>query len=359
MINTYQCLRYTELTFKMISDWKKIKNSNSLLSSPYFCPEFTGAVSNVRDNVFVTVIQAGDDFAGFFPFERLKHGFGRPVGGKLSDYHAPIVDPGSTIDFKDLLRFSGIKSWSFNHLPHSFLTNGVKVRGSAQSPQISLNGGWHEYRREIETSGSKVLKKNDYYLRRLQRDLGEITISHNTESLETLHTLIKWKSSQYQRSGVIDLFSYDWARQLLFDIAKETRQEFRGIISEMRLGKELVAAHFGMGSGPVWHWWFPAYDPRFSRYSPGMVLLVDALENAENLGINIIDLGKGISDYKMRLSNASAMLDEGEIYIPSLSVLSRQTARYLKNAARKSCLQQALKIPLKRYLYRKRMQEYN
>jgi CelD/BcsL family acetyltransferase involved in cellulose biosynthesis len=84
----------------------------------------------------------------------------------------------------------------------------------------------------------------------------------------------------------------------------------------------LVAAHFGIRSRRIWHWWFPAYDREFARYSPGLILLVEMMRAAEGLGLERIDLGRGEALYKRRLMTGAATVYSGCVETgPSVAAL--------------------------------------
>ena len=70
--------------------WAGMQQQNPALDSPYFRPEFTQAVAAVRNDVWVAIIRRNGAAVGYFPFQRGKLNLGKPVGGKLSDYHGII-----------------------------------------------------------------------------------------------------------------------------------------------------------------------------------------------------------------------------------------------------------------------------
>ena len=88
-----------------------------------------------------------------------------------------------------------------------------------------------------------------------------------------------------------------------------------------------------MRSAKVLHYWFPAYDRDYARYSPGVILLAELARAAPGLGIDTIDLGKGDADYKRRFATGGVQLLEGRIERPSLLAIWR-TARRLWRRAR-------------------------
>jgi CelD/BcsL family acetyltransferase involved in cellulose biosynthesis len=119
----------------------------------------------------------------------------------------------------------------------------------------------------------------------------------------------------------------------LLERIQATRTEaFAGILSALYAGPDLVAVHMGMRSREVWHWWFPAYEPRFARYSPGTILLLRMAAEAGRLGIRAIDLGRHDELYKERLKSGSVEIAEGTVSVPSLTAARLVAGRSLKAA---------------------------
>ena len=61
------------------------------------------------------------------------------------------------------------------------------------------------------------------------------------------------------------------------------------------------------------HVWFPAFDPAFARYSPGLILFRELAKAAAARGIRRIDLGKGPERYKVELKTGDVAIAEGSI----------------------------------------------
>jgi CelD/BcsL family acetyltransferase involved in cellulose biosynthesis len=98
----------------------------------------------------------------------------------------------------------------------------------------------------------------------------------------------------------------------------------------------MVAAHFGMRSRNIWHYWFPAFDPAYEKFSPGITLLLKMAQAAQGLGISVIDLGKGNQAYKQRLMNRAIPLAEGFVEVPSLISAARAVKRRSETLLRHS-----------------------
>ena len=47
----------------------------------------------------------------------------------------------------------------------------------------------------------------------------------------------------------------------------------RGQLLTLRAGERLVAAHFGVRSGAMFHPWLAGFDPELRSYSPGLIFM--------------------------------------------------------------------------------------
>jgi CelD/BcsL family acetyltransferase involved in cellulose biosynthesis len=128
-----------------------------------------------------------------------------------------------------------------------------------------------------------------------------------------LDTLFAWKDAQCARTGVPSLFSLDWPRRLVHRLLDHREPELTGMLSAVYLGDSVAAIHFGMRSRHVLHWHFTAYDPSFSKFSPGAILLVRVMQEANAMGITRIDLGKGTEPYKQRFATGIDYVCEGSV----------------------------------------------
>jgi len=91
-----------------------------------------------------------------------------------------------------------------------------------------------------------------------------------------------------------------------------TRDEgFGGLLSTLHAGPNLIAAHFGIRSDSVLHWWFPVYAAEHARLAPGWMLLRELVIAAPALGIDRIDLGRGDDEYKRRAKTGETQVCQG------------------------------------------------
>jgi len=314
-------LKPSELTGDLLAVWSALQRDDPEADSPYFRPEFTLAVADVRHDVRVAVIETPDGPAGFFPFQPSRLGAGRPVGGRLSDYHGLIARPGLALTSGQLLRGCGLRSWAFDHLPASQAIFADGRIATGESPWLDLSAGFDAYLADRRAAGASDVKAVPAKTRKIERDHGPVRVDLASDDQVAFDTLLRWKSAQYRSTGLSDVFAYEWTSRLLRRIWADRSEAFSGGMSTLYVGDRLVAAHFWMRSYGTLHSWFPGYDEEFSRYSPGSLLLYEMARLGSAAGVAKIDLGKGAERYKLAFANAGRTLAEGTV---SRSRLSRQ-----------------------------------
>lgn len=327
--------------------WGEMQQENASLDSPYFRPEFTQAVAAVRGDVHVAVMRERGRAVGYFPFQRGKLGLGKPVGGKLSDYHGLIARGDLPLNAEQLLRASGLAGWDFDHLAAGQSAFAPYVRREAESPYLDLSAGFERYASDRRAAGSDTLANLARKIRKFEREQGELCFCWHDAAEETFQTLLRWKSAQYRATGLADVFEFPWTIALLRQISSSSANDFGATVASLRAGDRLAAICYCLRSRGVLHAWFNAYDPQLAAYSPGIVLFEQMARQAEENSITKIDLGKGDERYKRSLASAATPIAEGGIELSSLSVWLRSGWRRTRDWVQTSPLAGAAKVPKK------------
>jgi len=328
--------RPQELDESQIKNWKSIQQSEPSLASPYFSPNFSLAAAECIDDVFVAVLENDSKEIGYFPFQRKSRFIGGPIGGSLSDYQAVIINSDVDWDASFLIKECGLAVWDFDHLISSQKSFDPFHQRPCHSPVMNISDGFEAYCQERRESGVKRISQLLRKSRKIENELDDFRVEIFEKDPRVLSQVFLWKSEQCQRTGTVDFFNFKWARELVERIFYTREQNFSGLLSAIHHGDNIVAAHMGMRTSNILHYWFPTYNYEYSKYSPGGVLLLHLARALSEDNIGYIDLGKGEDVYKTTFSNGQISLAEGSVMVPSFTAsrvkIKRQFMKYLRTS---------------------------
>ncbi|MAT15581.1 MAG: hypothetical protein CMJ46_09970 [Planctomyces sp.] len=336
-----------ELTPRELRRWEEIQQSNPDLDSPFFRPEYTKLVSFVRKDMDVVIIEQHNRIFGFFPFHRDPYNVGRPVGYPMNDFQGIVAEKGVVVNEHELLEAASLKAWKFDHglaTQQELIRNSYSQCGSAY---LDLKNGFEAYKAERKETGSSLIKQVSRKGRNLERDVGPLRFVAHTDDPQVFDTLLEWKQEQYLQTNKTNTFKFRWPRQLLEFVLKQQTEKFRGRLSVLYAGDEIVAIDLGVQSYGVLNSWFPAYDRSFSSYSPGHVLLLETAKACAELGITRIDLGKGDESYKTRYASGMVRLTEGSFESSPISREIHKQWYRTRDWARTSALGELVRLPVR------------
>lgn len=317
--------RPSVLSPREIEAWRAIQASDPALASPYFCPEFSLAADAVRRDARVAVISRSGAPVAFFPYQTGPLGVSRPIGGPFSDFHGLIAEPDAVFDLAEVAARAGIALYGYDFVPAGQTRHGLRGEREDFCHIIGLEQGYDAYRAEAEqrTGAFKTLESRR---RRMERDFADVRIVLDDRSDVAFETLIAWKRAQFRATGYFDVFSVDWTEALLMRLRAERGESFSGLVSSLYLDGRLAAVHFGIRSAAALHYWFPAYDPAYGRYSVGNILLDALARGGARMGWTQIHLGPGDYRYKLEFASRQAALIGGVLRTASFCGHLHETA---------------------------------
>jgi len=343
-----------QLTQTDIEIWLRILEQNPSLDSPYFRPEFVQAVGRARPGSEVGVLSENGEPVAFFPFERRGGRAGKPICGRLSDFQAVVAPPTLKIDPTELVKGCNLNVWDFDHLivsqsefaPHREFLDGA--------PYIDLAEGFEHYQQTRRELGAAELKQTQRKARKMSREVGELRLvdfdPDDSTHAEMFDKTIRWKSDQYRATRITDVLSYKWIESLLRDLLEHRSQAFRGRLTALFAGEHLVSTHLGMESQGVLHYWFPTFNPQFAAYSPGRALLLEICRACEELGVQRIDLGRGMAPFKTRVMTGAVQVAVGSVDLRVWKKALRKTFQSTRDWVKSSPLRYPARAPA-RVLY--------
>ena len=254
-----------DLTDDHVRLWSQIQQTNELLQSPFFRPEFTQAVAAVRSDVEVAILNRGAEIVGFLPFQRRCQWLGRPVAAGLNDFQGVICDATCAVDPQQLLRGCGLLTWKFDHLIVAQPALETYSWLRRPSPYLDVADGFTAFLANRE-SASRRIRGTIRKAPKLEREHGPIRFMAQATDSGVFQFLRERKSTQCRRTGAPDVFAFPWAVQLLERLNREPSRDCCGLLSALYAGERLIAVQQGLRSGSVLHCWITTY-----RAEPGQV----------------------------------------------------------------------------------------
>lgn len=308
------------------------------LANPFLSPEFTLAVGHWRRGVRVAVVREDGEPAAFFPFQRSITGVGRAIGLGVSDCQGLVHRPGFTWDARELLRACGLAMYEFDHLAGGQGPFEAGASGSFASPVMDIDQGYEAYLAQLKAKSPKFTRTTHAKERRLTRDHGTVRYVHDERDPTVLRTLMEWKAAQYRRTGRSNRFAQAWITHLVHQLFHTRSDQFAGLLSVLYVDDVPVAAHFGLRSERIIGQWFPAYDPAFAKYSPGLIMHLRMAEAAAADGIAYLDLGRGQKQYKDSLKTRELTVYEGWVALRHPAAIGHRARRAPVRALRNTVL---------------------
>jgi CelD/BcsL family acetyltransferase involved in cellulose biosynthesis len=328
---SFRLVDFDALTVRELDTWHTLRNTDSRWDSPYFDPGYMAAVHAGRP-VHVLV---GEDELGavcaLMPVHR-DGSTARPAGSPGADFQGPLLAPGTRFAPRSLLAAAGVHTWTFDHLLDGYPDLEPWVEERRPSPFLDVTGGLDGYLGRVSRSGKDKMTEGRRLARKAERDLGPIRFAADSTESADLDRVIELKREQYAATGARDHFADPVHRDLLHRLLRDKT----GLLSTVHAGPHLLAAHFGLRSGQVLHWWFPVYDKKFGPLSPGWILLREVIIAAGSLGITRIDLGRGEDDYKRRAMTGASTVCLGAVTSGGVRGALRKASRAAVTAAKAS-----------------------
>jgi CelD/BcsL family acetyltransferase involved in cellulose biosynthesis len=325
-----------DLPAEIRASWSAAQAAEPRFDSPFLSPLWAQAVARAQGPASGVTVAIQHDTAGApaaFLAVRKRGSTAMPVGAPMSDYQAVVARAGFQADPRAMLRALGVSRYDFCHMQAEDPAFQAHARGRCVSWVVEVAEGYAVYEAERKAAGVGALKDIDKKRRKVEREVGPARFTALSDSRADFETLIAWKRAQLAATGQTDLFKTPWVMRLIEDLLETRDADFGGGLYTLHLGDELAAVHFHLRGGGAVHGWLIAHDPRFERYSPGLLLFQDILKSLDSGPYKRLDLGAGDYRFKRELANRQQEVMFGFLGAPSVSTLARTAAYGLREVA--------------------------
>ncbi|MFN3229037.1 MAG: GNAT family N-acetyltransferase [Asticcacaulis sp.] len=266
-------------------------------------------LAEVVPHGFVARLCKGDELVGLLPFQRRGRTI-QPFGAPLTDYCGIISLLPLDYEPEHLLRWLDADVLEFQ----GWIGRGHEERRGfiRNTSQVAdLSDGYEAYFTTQKEAHHKFFKNVGRCSRNLEKDLQGLTFRFGTVTEDVLEWVLEHKRDQYQRTGMHDVFSCGWTRDVLLSLARSDAPDLGLRVGQYLHEGRRVAAEICLLNGKTLHLWFPAYAPQYARYSPGILLTLSILKHVADLGVTAVDFGCGGEGYKHTMTSPGREFLEG------------------------------------------------
>ena len=301
--------------------WRDMLAADPSLNSPYFRPEFTQIAGGVSPDAAIAVFTRGGEIVGFFPHQR-RGGAVQPLAAPMNDYHGIIAFPGQAPSLEEAAAVLGA-----TRLNVTAWVGETGLGDDRRTVQVELgDGGYDGWYAERRTTHGKFFKDKERARRSMEAELGTLRVERGLRDPALLDWLIDLKRDQYKRTSRHDIFACGWTTELLHALLKEDRDGFGASMAGLWAGDRLTAIEYSLHAGDQYHFWFPGYEPSLARCSPGILLSMDTMRLAADLGYRTFDFGFEGEHYKKYFCNGAHIVREAVVLKPGLGAAVSEAA---------------------------------
>jgi CelD/BcsL family acetyltransferase involved in cellulose biosynthesis len=290
--------------------WSMLVDRDGINRYAFMSPAYAEAVAAVDASAVVLVGYDAGKPVCFLPLQRRPDWAGRfgayePIGGVMTDYFGLVASPDMHIDIGAALRRAGLPVVAFTHLEAEQQQYGLVGVQPRVGLQTHIEAPVEEFWSRLRKTDKKFVSDTERRERKLTADHGAVSFELASSSSQAdLQALIELKRAQYQRTDKQQAPLFERRNvDLLFRLLEEKSPQCTGMLSTLKIGDRMVAAHFGLRCHEVLHYWFPVYDPAYANYAPGRILFRHVLEAVAQQGVTLIDRGEGDTQAKRDFAN--------------------------------------------------------
>jgi CelD/BcsL family acetyltransferase involved in cellulose biosynthesis len=279
--------------------WREVADATPFQSPMWLLPWWRHFGSN---DLSVIAIRDGDRLRALAPLYVIREddeSLGLFLGTGISDYLDVLVADGiagAPLPLQEI----DCQMWDLQQLRpasqvlHMQLPDGWGDNVEQQEPCVLLS---------IENAGDELQKFLSTHarkkLRYCKRSLACTFEDANAENLDTfLDALFELHAARWQRRGMPGMLADDVIQRFHREAARAMLEARALRMHAMRSADRIVAVFYGFAHHDTVSYYLSGYDPHLEKYSPGVLIVAHAIENAVREGATTFDFLRGAEEYK-------------------------------------------------------------
>jgi len=228
-----------------------------------------------------------------------------------------------------VVRGAGLRGWRFSRAPvEQRALDPYRYQGDFHAELIyfsDLRNGYDGYMRALPKGGRNEIASAARRRRALEREVGEVSFEWNSNNPSHLPLLLNWKSGQFEsmRKWLLSPFN----QALMRELADSDSEDYSCLTSALYAGSKPISICLSLRRGHILSQWISAFDPEYSRFSPGTLNMLAMFAEAPERGVDIADFGYGKDLYKQRFGSGVQTVTGGGAWASRLGTAARSIYR--------------------------------
>lgn len=304
-------------------DFPPAAAAHPCLSLPY-----ARAVCRVDESGRVAVVEDAGEIRAFIPYSEGDDRIAATLGGGQTALDG-FISSGAPIDLRAVVRGAGLRGWRFSRVPlEQPALDPYRYQGNYHANLIyfsDLSDGYDGYVRGLAKGGRREIRGAARRRRALEREVGDVVFEWNSNDQSHLPLLLKWKSDQFESFG--RWLASPANRALIRALANVDAADFSCMTSVLYAETRPIAISLNLRRHHIVSQWIAAYDPEYSRFSPGTINMLELFADAAKRGVEIADFGYGNDLYKQRFGTGAYTVSGGGVWASRMGAAARSLYR--------------------------------
>ena len=308
--------------------WREFQNLSPMTAHPCLSLAYARAVCRADESGRVAVVEDSGQICAFIPYSKGDDGIAATLGGGQTALDG-LVSSSDRIDLRAVVRGAGLRGWRFSRAPvEQRALDPYRYQGSFHAELIyfsDLRNGYDGYMQGLPKGGRNEIASAARRRRALEREVREVSFEWDNNDPSHLPLLLSWKSDQFEgmRKWLLSPFN----RALVQELADSDSEDYSCLTSVLYADAKPISISLNLRRGHILSQWISAFDPEYSRFSPGTLNMLAMFAEASVRGVEIADFGYGDDRYKQRFGSGVHTVIGGGVWPSRLGAAARSIYR--------------------------------